>query len=130
MTNEHIIGVIGFDPVSRIGQGRDSASYTAAQREGIRSAISARDSELRLIFSNVAVVAARLSDTPTKDEKKQLLNLRKVATDSAVSVMITTGEKITSILTADQFERLSATTKIFLNRPDILYLRRLQGFVY
>jgi hypothetical protein len=130
MTNEHIIGVIGFDPVSRIGQGRDSASYSVSQRKEIQSAISARDSALRSIFSSVAIVAARLGDHPTKDEKRQLLQLRKVATDSAVSVMITTGQRIISILTADQFERLSAGTKIFLNRPDILYLRRLQGFVY
>ncbi len=130
MTNEHILGVIGFDPVSRIGQGRDSASYTPAQRVAIRSAISIRDSALRAIFSRVAVVAAEVSANPSQKEKREVLRQRAAATDSAIAVMITAGETITSILTAEQLEKLSPGTRIFLNRPDILYLRRLQGFVY
>ena len=130
LTDEHIMTVIGFDPVSRIGQGRDSASYSQAQRQTIREAISSRDSALRAIFREVALTGAQIGDRPTNAEKKKLLHMREVATDSAIIVLVQTGDTILNALTPDQIDRLSPTTRMFLTRADIQYLRRLEGFIY
>lgn len=130
MTNEQVIAVIGFDPLSRIGRGSDSSRYSISQRKAIQDAISRRDSVLRTVFREAAIAAESLGPDPSPTEKRQILRLRASANDSAIAALIAAGESIKAILSVDQIERLPATTRIYLNRDDILYLRSRQGFIY
>ncbi len=128
--NQHIMTMISFDPVARIGLGADSARYTAMQLQAVRSAIVARDSALRLIFQDAAKFAASLGHEATKAESAGLLSLRKAATDSAILTLIETARSIRAVLTVDQVDGLSSPAKAFLSRDDILHLRKLGFFVY
>ena len=130
LSDQHISTIIGFDPLARIGSGRDSTRYTGAQLRGLRSAIAVRDSALKSIFQEAANFAASLGPEPTRSEKERLLAMRKVATDSAVAALITTGEAVSMVLTPDQVDMLSPAARAFLSRDDILHLRRLGFFVY
>jgi hypothetical protein len=130
MANAQVIAVIGFDPLSRIGRGSDSSSYSTSQRTAIREAISRRDSVLRTIFRQSAIAAESLGPRPSVEEKRDILHMRTLANDSAVAALIVAGEAIRAVLSIDQIERLPAATRFYLNRDDILYLRRVQGFIY
>jgi hypothetical protein len=126
----HLQTLLGFDPIARIGRGADSARYTRDQLSAIRSIVGTRDSALRAIFTEPAALAATMGHDPTRDEKRALVRQRSVATDSAVAILVKAGLQIKEVLTPAQIDRLSPAARSFLNRDDILRLRRLNVFVY